>query len=346
MSDEVTQTRPGDRYSRQLALPGFGAQGQARLAASTVVIIGCGALGSMQAELLARAGVGKLVLVDRDVLELHNLQRQLLYDENDVREGLPKAAAAARRLAAINSEIRLEARVMDVLSRNIAELVEGADLILDGTDNFEIRYLINDAAIHFGVPWVCGGVLGFEGTVMTVRPGQGACLRCVFPEPPDAGMLPTCETAGVLNAAVAWVASLQVAQALQWLLGVPDPGTKLFTLDIMRGTVRALEIKAREKCPCCGRRDFEFLDGRRGATLTVLCGRNAVSVTPEKAARADFEHLRNQLESLGEVRINGLLLEFSAGPCRLIVFPDHRVLVMGTTDPAVARSLISKYLGN
>ena len=206
------------RYDRQAVLEVIGRAGQEALARSTVLVVGCGALGSTQAELLARAGVGRLILVDRDVLELHNLQRQLLFDEQDVRERMPKAAAAARRLRAVNSEIAVEALVTDVTATNVAELLRPADLAIDGTDNFETRYVLNDAAVQANKPWVYGGVLGTDGTVMAVRPGQGPCLRCIFPDPPDAHLLPTCETQGVLNTAVVWVAAFQVTEALKLIL--------------------------------------------------------------------------------------------------------------------------------
>ncbi len=335
-----------DRYSRQTALGVIGPEGQRRLAAATVLVIGCGALGSMQAELLARAGVGRLVLADRDVLELHNLQRQTLFDERDVRERLPKAVAAARRLRAVNSAIRIEALVEDVTAANILELVRRADLVLDGADNFETRYLINDAAVREGRPWVYGGVLGTGGTVLAVRPGQGPCLRCLFPEPPDALLMQTCETAGVLGAAVAWVAALQVAEALKLLVGDRSESYRLHSLEVWRGAVGAIEVERDPACRCCGHRRFEFLDSGRGSTSSVLCGRNAVQVTPEPQSAPDFALLAERLESLGVVTVSGLVLEFSPpGDYRLVVFPDGRVLVLGTTDPAAARSLVARYLG-
>lgn len=336
----------GARYARQAVLGVIGSKGQQRLAASKVAIVGCGALGSTQAELAARAGVGKVIVIDRDVLELHNLQRQLLFDEQDVRDRLPKAVAAARRLRKVNSEIQIEEVVADVTAANVADLVRGADLVLDGTDNFETRFLLNDAAVREGRPWVYGGVLGSDGTVMAVRPGLGPCLRCILPEPPDSGHLPTCETQGVLNTAVAWVAALQVTEALKLLVGDGSAGFRLHVLDVWRGSVSSIQAQRAEGCVCCGKRLFEFLDASRGSSSTVFCGRNAVQVAPQQPAAPDFDALAERLRPLGPVTLNGLVLEFSPGDHRLVVFPDGRVLVMGTTDPGVARGLVARYIGS
>ena len=333
----MTDAPSTSRYARQAVLPMIGRPGQEALSRSSVLVVGCGALGSTQAELLARAGIGHLILVDRDVLELHNLQRQFLFDEQDVRERMPKAAAAARRLRAINSEISIDAQVADVTAANVAELIGPADLVIDGTDNFETRYLLNDAAVQAGKPWIYGGVLGADGTVMAVRPGQGPCLRCVFPDPPDAHLLPTCETQGVLNTAVVWVAALQVTEALKLLVRDPTVEHKLTTLDVWHGTSRSVTVQRDAACACCAERRFEFLSGERGTSSTVFCGRNAVQVTPEKRAAPDFTSLRQRLEPLGKVLVNGLVLEFTRDNHRMIVFPDGRVLVMGTTDTAEAR---------
>jgi adenylyltransferase/sulfurtransferase len=334
------------RYVRQTVLAQVGQEGQRRLADSTVLLVGCGSLGSAQAMLLARAGVGRLILADRDLLELHNLHGQILYDENDVRERLPKAEAAARRLRAINSAIRIEPVIADVTAANIAELAAQADLLVDGTDNFETRYLLNDAAVQAGKPWVYGGVLGAQGMVMPVRPGQGPCLRCLFAEPPQAGTVPTCDTFGVLNTAVSWVAALQVTEVLKLLLGKTDKEFKFYTLDIWRGSVTSAAAQRREDCECCAKHSFEFLDRGRSASSTVLCGRNAVQLTPERKTVLDFALLAERLSPLGRVAVSGLLLEFTCGERRLVVFSDGRVLVMGTTDTAEARSLVARYIGS
>lgn len=347
MSAETIARAPsGWRYARQAVLGVIGHAGQEALARSTVLVVGCGALGSAQAELLARAGVGRLILVDRDVLELHNLQRQLLFDEQDVRQRMPKAAAAARRLRAINSEIAIQAQITDVTAANVAELIGLADLVIDGTDNFETRYVLNDAAVQSGKPWVYGGVLGTDGTVMAVRPGQGPCLRCLLPNPPDAHLLPTCETQGVLNTAVVWVAALQVTEAIKVLIRDPSAEFKFHALDVWHGTNHSVAVKRNDGCVCCVERRFEFLSGERGSYSTVFCGRNAVQVSPERATAPDFANLRQRLAPLGTVMVNGLVLEFTCGGHRLVVFPDGRVLVMGTTNTAEARSLVAKYIGS
>lgn len=248
------------RYARHFSLGVIGRAGQQKLSLSTVLIIGCGGLGSTQAELLARAGIGKLIIVDRDTPALDNLPRQLLYDERDVHERIPKAAAAARRLNAINSELIIQAVVTDVTARNIEELIQTADLALDGTDNVETRYLLNDAAVRSSKPWIYGGVLGTAGTVMVVRPGVGPCLRCVFEYPLDPARFPSCEIHGVLNTAVAWVAALQVTEALKLLVGVTDAEFRLHSLDIWSGSVGSITVGRKENCICCGQRRFEFLE--------------------------------------------------------------------------------------
>lgn len=249
-----------DRYQRQLALSVIGAEGQRKLAASAVAVVGCGALGSRQAELMARAGVGRLTLIDRDRVEQHNLPRQTLFDENDVRERLPKAQGAAGHLRAINSEISVEAVMADVTASNVEQLLRSADVVLDGTDNFETRYLLNDVCVKSNTPWVYGGLLGTLGGVMLIRPGTGPCLRCVFPEAPQTSALATCETRGVLNTAVAWVAALQVTEALKLLVGDLHPQFRLYGFDIWKGSYSALDVTRSATCPCCGQRRFEFLD--------------------------------------------------------------------------------------
>ncbi|MDD2804710.1 MAG: HesA/MoeB/ThiF family protein [Elusimicrobiales bacterium] len=254
-----TPSPGGARYARHEALNLIGQAGQRKLARSSVLVLGCGSIGSAQAMLLARAGVGRLILADRDYVQLYNLPTQLLYDDNDVKARAPKAAAAASRLRAINPEITIEPAVIDVAAANIEELVGRADLVIDGADNFETRFLLNDAAVKAGKPWVYGGVLGVDGMVMAVRPGQGPCLRCLFDLPPADARLPTCDAFGVLNAAAVWVASLQVTEAVKILTGAPQDGHKLHILDIWGGTVAPVLAERRPGCQCCGRRNFEFL---------------------------------------------------------------------------------------
>ncbi len=333
-----------DRYSRQILFPGIGERGQQAILRSHAVIVGCGALGSFHAAALARAGVGRLTLIDRDYVEPSNLHRQWLYEECDAAESLPKAAAAAHRIARINSSIEVRAAVADLTPANAADLLSHADAILDGTDNFDTRYLINDFAVSRGIPWIYGGAVAAYGLTMPVIPGRTACLRCVYPEPPSAAQ-PTCETAGVLNVIVSAVASLQVADALKILSGQPEAvAARITTLDLWDGGIRQISAPARDPdCPCCARREFPHLEesARQAASL---CGRNAVQVH-ERARPIDLAALRERLEPLGEVRANEYALRFSAPPYEMTIFPDGRAIVKGTSDPAVARSVYAKYLG-
>ena len=266
------------RYSRQVRFAPVGDEGQRRIRAARVAIVGCGALGSVQAEILARAGIGMLRLIDRDIVELSNLQRQFLFDESDAREGLPKAAAAARRLAQVNSEIAIEPVVADLTPSNAAELLENIDLILDGTDNFETRYVLNDVAVRGGIPWIYGAAVGSYGLKLAIMPGRTACFRCIYPEPP-AGAQPTCETAGVLGPVTATIAALQAADALKILAAGADSFVaRLTTVDVWSGEIRQIDPPARDpECPCCAARQFVHLDGSRRAPIS-LCGRNAVQI--------------------------------------------------------------------
>jgi len=310
--------------------------------ASHAAVVGCGALGSFHAAALARAGVGRLTVIDRDFVEPSNLHRQWLFEESDAAESLPKAAAAARRIAAINSSVAIRGVVADLTADNIAALLDGAELILDGTDNFDTRYLINDFAVSRGVAWVYGAAVGSYGISMPVVPGRTACLRCVYPAPPE-GAQPTCETAGVLNVIVSAIASLQVADALKILCGGGERlSARLTTVDIWDGRIRQIDTPPRDpNCPCCGRRQFPFLEESRRAPVT-LCGRDAVQIH-ERERRIDLAELRSRLAPLGEVRANEYVLRFRVPPYDLTLFPDGRAIVKGTSDPAVARSLYAKY---
>jgi len=334
-----------ERYSRQVLFAGIGAEGQERLLASRAAIVGCGALGSFQAGALARAGAGCLVLIDRDYVELSNLQRQWLFDEDDARDGLPKAVAAARALARINSAVEIVPAVADLTPANIAELLEGADVILDGTDNFETRYLVNDWAVSRGVPWIYGAAVGSYGICMPVLPGRTCCLTCLYPEAP-VGVQPTCETAGVLNSVTSAVASFQVALATRILAGHGgDVRPRITTIDAWSGDVRqVVQPPADPECPACGRRDFVHLDGARRAPIS-LCGRNAVQIH-ERARPLDLADLRARLEPLGEVRANEFALRFATPPYEITVFPDGRAIIKGTTDTGLARSLYARYVGS
>lgn len=332
-----------ERYSRQILFAGIGVAGQQRLSDSSIAIAGCGALGSFQAGALARAGVGRLLLIDRDYVEWSNLQRQWLYEEEDAAEGLPKAVAAARRLGKINSSISVEPVVADLTPSSISELVGKVDLILDGADNFELRYLINDYAIHTGIPWVYGAAVGSYGVVMPVVPGKTCCLKCLFPEPPQ-GAQPTCETAGVVNAVTSAVASLQVAAALQILVG-EAPARKLTTIDVWTGILRQVEQPDPiPGCPACGLKDLRHLRGE-GRPPISLCGRNAVQIH-ERTRPLDLAELKRALEPLGQVRANEFALRFFIDAYEMTIFPDGRAIIKGTQDVSLARSLYARYVGS
>jgi adenylyltransferase/sulfurtransferase len=336
---------PLDRYARQVVLPQIGARGQAKLGESSVLLVGAGALGTHQAELLARAGVGRLRIADRDFVQLDNLHRQTLFDEADARARWPKAEAAKRRLAQINHDVAVEALAVDVTARNVERLVTGVDLVLDGTDNAETRYLVNDACVRRGQPWVYGGVVGCTGAVLLVRPGVGPCLRCVFPDPPGPGTLPTCELRGVLNTAPAVIAALQVTEAIRLLVGDPPQAAHLVAIDLWETSFRRVLVERAPGCPCCAERRFDFLEARETSSAVSLCGRNAVQITPASPASLDLDALAEKLGEIGEATSNGLLLRLGVGEHELVVFPDGRAIVRGTNDLAVARTLYARYLG-
>jgi adenylyltransferase/sulfurtransferase len=329
---------------------GIGEAGQRRLLDSHVTLCGCGALGTVLANALVRAGVGHLRLIDRDFIETNNLQRQVLFDEHDVAENLPKAEAAARKLSAINSTVHVEPVVTDVDRTNILDLVQDADLILDGTDNFEIRYLINDVAVKLGKPWVYGGCIGSHGQSMTILPGETPCLRCVFEAAPAPGEAGTCETAGVLSPIVNIVASYQAAEAFKILTGQREQTNRdLIYVDVWDNIQRRIKIApllGTVDCPCCQRRRFEWLEGEHGSQTTSLCGRNAVQVTHRSATPLNFEELARHLETLGEVSYNRFMLKFSVEGYDFTVFPDSRAIIKGTSDVDRARTLYAKYIGH
>jgi molybdopterin-synthase adenylyltransferase len=344
------------RYHRQMLLPQVGAEGQERLRDSRALIVGCGALGSVIAEQLARAGIGHLRIVDRDVVELTNLQRQVLFDEDDARQGLPKAVAAAERLRRINSEVLVEAETVDVHSGNIEPLMgvvgglERVEVVLDGTDNVETRYLINDASVKHGVPWIHGACIGTEGRVMLVRPGQTACLRCLYSVPPRGSELPTCDIAGVLGAAAGVVACLQSALAIRVLLEHEDPEPAMHVLDVWGQrfhSVNTLEAM-REDCPACGRRRFDYLDAPPASGTARLCGREAVQVHPGADGAVDLEVVARRLAGVGEVETKPWFIRCrlrDGGRLMLTVFHDGRLIVQGTGDVNRARSLYARYVG-
>jgi molybdopterin-synthase adenylyltransferase len=331
-----------ERYSRQILFPGIGERGQEALLRSHAVIAGCGALGSFHAAALARAGVGRLTLIDRDYIEPSNLHRQWLFEEADAADALPKAAAAARRLARINSSVRAHPAIADLTPANAEELLGEADVILDGTDNFETRYLINDFAVSRGIPWVYGAAVGSYGLTMPVIPGHGPCLRCVYPEPP-AGAQATCETAGVINVAVSAVASIQVADALRILTGAPLR-PRITTFEVWKGGIRQTDAPDRDPdCPTCARHEYPYLEASPRPPAS-LCGRNAVQISGISRA-LDLAELKGRLEPLGTVRANEFALRFQTGEYDLTVFADGRAIVKGTDDPGIARSLYARYVG-
>ena len=334
-----------ERYSRQILFTEIGEEGQERLLASTVVIAGCGALGTAQAAALARAGVGRLVVIDRDYVEPSNLQRQWLFDEADASEGLPKAVAAARHLAAANSGVRVEPVVADLTARNAEELLRGADVILDGADNFELRYLVNDWAVKNSVPWIYGAAVGSYGVTMPILPDESACLACLFPEPPG-GPQATCDTAGILNTVTSIIAALQVADATKILSGRREcVEPRLFSVDVWKNTHRSLSSREKSpECRVCGLRRFAYLDSSKRRPVS-LCGRNAVQVH-ERDESIDLELLAVTLERLGKVDANAHVLRFAVDAYQMTIFPDGRAIIKGTEDAGVARSLYARYVGN
>ncbi len=338
-------TSPADRYSRQTRFAPFGPGGQQRLGRSTAVIVGCGALGTVQATLLARAGVGALRLVDRDYVEISNLQRQVLYTEADAEAAIPKAEAARRHLLAANSGIQIESHISDLDAANADELLGGADVILDGTDNFETRMLMNDFSVRESIPWIYGAAVSSYGIAMPVLPGDSACFRCVYPEPPT-GAQPTCETAGVLGPVTSVIGSIQAMEAIKVLAGrTGSVRRKIFTADLWTGPVREIAMPPRDPdCQTCGRREFVYLTSGRRAPVS-LCGRNAVQIH-ERRRPLDLTELAGRLTGLGAVRANEFALRFNDGEFDVTVFPDGRAIIKGTTDPGVARSVYSRYLGN
>ncbi len=332
------------RYSRQSRFAPLGQDGQDRIRAAHVAVIGCGALGTVQAETLVRSGVGRLRLIDRDFVEWSNLQRQFLFEEADAVEGLPKAVAAARRLARVNSEIALEPEVADLTPANIEDLLEGVGLIVDGTDNFEARFLLNDYAVREGIPWIYAAAVGSYGLKLPIVPGRTACLRCVYPEPPS-GAQPTCETEGVLAPITVATAALAAGDALKILTrGVDAVIARLTTIDVWTGEIRQTAPPARDPdCPCCVRRDFIHLHGQRRAPIS-LCGRNAVQIH-ERSRPVDLQDLARRLAAVATVRANDFAVRASIDTYELTVFPDGRAIIKGTTDPGIARSLYARYVG-
>lgn len=336
-----------ERYSRQSRFWAIGRSGQERLGAGRVLVVGCGALGSAAANLLARAGVGRIMIVDRDFVELSNLQRQLLFDEADAAAGTPKAIAAAEAIARINSEVEVRSVVADMTPTNVESFVATADVVLDGTDNFETRYLVNDACVKLGTPWVYGGAIGSTGMSMTIVPGETACFRCLFRNQPPVGAMETCETAGVLAASVVTVAAIQCAEVMKLLVGDSHNRSRgLTAVDVWTNDHVQAEGRLRDPdCPCCGQRRFEYLDAVVTSRTASLCGRDAIQVSPGQQVKLDLVDLRRKLEATGPVTANDYLVRCLVDEHEMTIFADGRAIIKGTTDLAVARSLYARYVG-
>ena len=352
MSDQSSTTAQQrlSRYARQMRYGPIGIAGQEKLLASRALIVGCGALGSVLANTLARAGIGRLRIVDRDFLELNNLQRQVLYDEEDVAAGLPKAIAAKTRLDKINSQIEIEAIVADVNHTNIGRLLSQVDCLVDGTDNFETRFLLNDAALKHRVPWVYGGCIGAEGQVLTIIPGQTPCLRCLMPEPPPPGSTPTCESAGILGTIIGVVASMQANEAIKILSGHPEAISRTWNvLDLWDNQMRQIKLDSfgdRSACPTCSGREYPWLDGQRGSSAAVLCGRNSVQLSFPGREPISLKLLADKMAAVGSVTQNRYLVRATIDKYQVTVFSDGRAVIGGTEDLAEAKSVYAKYVGN
>jgi adenylyltransferase/sulfurtransferase len=336
-----------ERYSRQVLFHEIGKAGQEKLLKARILLVGCGALGASHAEMLARAGVGSLRIVDRDFVEFTNLQRQTLFKEADAWKRLPKAIAAKKRIAEINSETDVDAIIADVNQSNIESLIDGCDLVMDGTDNFQVRYLLNDACVKHNLTWIYGAAVSSYGTTMTIVPGETPCLRCVFDDMPDPGSAPTCDTAGVIMPIIATVAAAQVTEALKILVGDLDSlHRSLMQFDVWANDRQRIQLDGPDpECKTCGKRVFEFLDAESQQFAAVLCGRNAVQIAPPRTMKLDLERLGRNLKAIADVKQNEYLLRFTSGDNELTVFRDGRAIVRGTDDPSVARSLYAKFIG-
>ena len=340
-----------ERYSRQIRFSGIGLEGQERISKSRILLCGCGALGTVLGDTLVRAGVGFIRIVDRDFVDLSNLQRQVLFDEQDVADHLPKAVVAARKLSRINSQVTIDPHVADIDWRNIRQFAQDVDLIVDGTDNFEIRFLINDVSLETGIPWVYAGCVGSHGQTMAIFPGETACLRCVIEVPPDAGSIETCDSAGVIAPAIHMVTALQATTVLKILAGRKDlVAPQLTVVDVWDGTLRQMNLaNLREKSQCLacvqGRRDW--LHGGNASQSTVLCGRNSVQISPAQPATLSLEELARKLESSGSVTRNPFLVRLTlTNPAyELTIFRDGRAIIQGTDDISIARGLYSRFVG-
>jgi len=336
-----------ERYSRQILFREIGREGQEKLLNSRVLIVGCGALGASHAEMLSRAGVGTLRIVDRDFVEFTNLQRQTLFKEEDAEQRMPKAAAARKRIAEINSEVAVEAIVADVNNSNVESLIEGCDVVIDGTDNFLVRYLVNDACVKKGKNWIYGAAVSSYGSTMTVIPNRTPCLRCIFEDMPDAGSSPTCDTAGVIMPIIASVSAVQVTEAIKLLIG--DEAAlhrSLMQIDIWSNDWHRIKLaEPNPECKCCGERDFEFLSAESHEFSAVLCGRNAVQIAPPRPTDLDLASFASRLNTSMPVKQNEYLVRFEVDGHEVTLFKDARAIIKGTDDVAAARSIYAKFVG-
>jgi len=337
-----------ERYSRQILFNQIGAKGQKKLLDSSVLLVGCGALGASHAEMLARAGVGRIKIVDRDFVEFTNLQRQTLYAESDAKERLPKAIAARKRIAQINSEIEIEPIVADVNRSNIESLIADCDLVFDGTDNFQTRYLLNDACVKLSKTWIYGAAVSAYGATMTVIPNETPCLRCIFEEMPSAASAPTCDTAGVIMPIITTVSAVQVTEAIKILTGNYDKlHRSLMQIDVWANDWRKIKLGLpNSDCETCGHGNFAFLDDENQEFSTTLCGRDAVQILPPKPVQIDLRRLAERLKNVADVKQNEYLIRLNIDGFELTVFRDARAIVRGTDDVSAARSIYAKYVGS
>lgn len=333
------------RYSRQTVFRGIGTEGQQKLLGSRVAIIGIGALGTVIANNLCRSGVGFLRLIDRDYVELSNLQRQTLFNEQDVAEQMPKAVAAYNHLSMVNSQIVLEPVVTDVSSSNIEELISDVDLVLDGSDNAEVRYLINEACHKKKTPWIYGGALVSSGATMNILPGDNPCYRCVFPGVPAPGSYQTCSTVGVLNMITGVIASVESSEAVKILVDSPDVRKNLFQIDVWNNMASYVDIKRNPNCPTCGGCSYEFLGQLKGAYTTSLCGHDSFQVVPGMKTAVNLELLSEKLRNAGTVKYNRFMLSFDDGRISFSLFPDGRAIIKNAKDDMAAKSIYSEYIG-
>jgi molybdopterin/thiamine biosynthesis adenylyltransferase len=338
-----------ERYSRQILFQHIDGNRQKKLINSTVLLIGCGALGTVSSSYLVRAGIGELRIIDRDYIEENNLQRQILFDEEDILENLPKAVAAQKKLQRINSNVKVEGIVTDINYSNIDELTKDVDIIIDGTDNFETRFLVNDYCVKNSIPWVYGACIGSRGVVMNIIPSMTPCLRCVFETMPQIGSFPTCDTAGVIGPIAGIIASFQVTEAIKILTGnYASVNKSLLEIDVWETNFRQIdisELKDTNNCPTCKLHNYEFLKAEAGIMTTLLCGKNAIQVMSRNIGNIDLRHLEQRLGSIADVSCNDFMLKFKIKDHAFTVFPDGRAIITGTADSSTAKGLYSKYLG-